>query len=80
MIEFWPKAKLVTEIAPAKCIVCGKKNPLGESTEQGTPIGGGWCYLAGSIPVGSIACSPECTRIAVDRFRQTGRCDTKGLS
>jgi ferredoxin len=58
------------EIAPTACIVCGRKHPGGENVP-------GWSYLAGAIPLGSIACSEACAKKAVDRFNRTGRCDTR---
>jgi len=64
------KRRMETEIAPKGCIVCQKKHP----GHQGAP---GWTYLAGATPVGSMGCSTACTKIAVDRFYKTGRCDGK---
>lgn len=54
----------VTELAPEECIVCGKPKPT--------------LYLAGAVPVGSMACSADCAEVAIERFMQTGRCDARG--
>jgi len=58
------------EIAPEnECIVCGLKRPAGVKR---------WgMYLAGSTPLGAIACSPSCAAIAVDRMKETGRVDDR---
>lgn len=61
------------EVAPAACIVCGKPSPGGEHVP-------GWIYLAGSIPIGAIACSDECGKIAISRHVRTGRVDNKAAS
>lgn len=58
-----------TEVAPPNCVVCGKDKPDGENVP-------GWAYLAGSIPLGAITCSPACTTKAVERHNDTGRVDT----
>jgi hypothetical protein len=57
----------LTELAPEGCIVCDKKR-----SEQPD----GWVYLAGSIPLGAMACSAACADVAVKRFAATGRVDT----
>lgn len=57
------------EAAPPCCVVCGKAHPGGENVP-------GWTCIAGALPMGAIACSPECTRKAVDRYMKTGRVDT----
>jgi hypothetical protein len=62
----------VTDLAPDACIVCGKPVP------DTAPKENHWVYLSGSTPLGAIACSLECTVIAVERFNHTGRCDAKG--
>jgi len=59
------------ELAPEACIVCGKDR-LTTLDEPST-----WVYLAGATPLGSMACGPECTAVAVERFKATGRCDSK---
>jgi hypothetical protein len=60
----------VTELAPEACIVCGKTKTSKPPVQ--------WVYLTGATPLGSVACSPECTQVAVDRFLKTGRCDARG--
>ena len=55
-------------IAPSSCIVCGNPHPGGENVP-------GWAYLAGSIPIGAIACSEKCTKIAINRHMRSGRVD-----
>ena len=57
------------EVAPDCCVVCGKAKPDGENVP-------GWAYLAGSVPLGALACSPACTTKAVERHHKTGRVDT----
>jgi hypothetical protein len=66
----------VTEpaLAPEACIVCGKERPRFSLSETNT-----WVYLAGAKPLGSMACSPECAVVAVERFQSTGRCDARGM-
>jgi predicted nucleic acid-binding Zn ribbon protein len=59
------------ELAPATCIVCGQAHPGGENVP-------GWIYLAGSTPLGAVACSDECGKVAIARHVRTGRVDTKG--
>lgn len=60
------------ELAPEACIVCGKEKELPPGTVNT------WVYLAGSTPLGSMACGPECAQVAVARFLKTGRCDAQG--
>ncbi|HYV99655.1 MAG TPA: hypothetical protein VE967_19505 [Gemmatimonadaceae bacterium] len=58
------------EIAPEnECIVCGLKR---QADVQRWGI-----YLAGSIPLGALACSPRCAALAVDRMKETGRVDDR---
>jgi hypothetical protein len=58
------------DIAPDGCIICRKKTPSAE----------GWTYLAGSKPMGAVACSSKCTQEAIERFNRTGRCDGEKAS
>lgn len=68
----------MTELAPDACIVCGKKRPETPIGPRRYPYPHTWVYLAGAMPVGFMACSPECAEVAVERFLKTGRCDAKG--
>jgi predicted nucleic acid-binding Zn ribbon protein len=61
------------ELAPNGCIVCKKPHPGGENVP-------GWTYLAGAKPLGALACSPQCTLEALQRFQKTGRCDAAGAA
>lgn len=58
------------QVAPGdECIVCGLRRPDGSRSHH-------WgIYLAGSVPLGAIACSPSCASVAVDRMLTTGRAD-----
>ena len=58
-----------TEIAPECCIVCGKENPHINNAAN-------WSYLAGSTPIGAMACSKPCLDVAIQRHKTTGRVDT----
>ncbi len=59
------------EVAPAdECIVCGLRRPHWPSR--------GGIYLADSVPLGALACSPDCAGVAVARWMKTGRCDSRG--
>ncbi len=70
----------MSELAPHACIVCEKPAPT--ETHDPTVREGvhdapnGWTYLANAKPVGAMACSPECTAVAIDRHNKTGRVDT----
>ncbi len=66
----------MTELAPDACIVCGKPRPLTPDGRQYQSSS--WFYLAAATPLGSMACSPECATVAVERFQKTGRCDSTG--
>jgi hypothetical protein len=64
---------VTNEMAPMACIVCNKAatdSLLAAKHSQ-------WIYLAGVVPLGSLACSGECARVAIERFRFTGRTDAK---
>ena len=56
------------ELASEDCVVCNKKR-----SEQVY----GWVYLAGSIPLGAMACSAACVVIAIERHHITGRVDAR---
>ncbi len=56
------------ELARPNCIVCGHKHPEIENSP-------GWTYLAGSRPIGALTCSDACLKIALERFKKTGRVD-----
>jgi len=60
------------EVAPNGCVVCFKPHPRTDNTP-------GWTYLAGSIPIGAITCSTECSGIAMRRHETTGRVDTPAM-
>lgn len=55
-------------LAPGSCIVCNK--PMPEIDVDGT-----WTYIAGGEPLGSMACSKDCLRVALGRYSRTGRLD-----
>jgi hypothetical protein len=56
------------EVAPQRCIVCGKNPPSKENSP-------GWTYISGSKPLGAITCSKMCLRVALQRNELTGRVD-----
>lgn len=56
-----------------RCVVCARKHPGGDNVP-------GWVYLASSVPIGAMTCSEKCLRTALDRWKKTGRVDTKIVS
>ncbi len=67
-IQALRKEAYQTRIAPNACIVCEKPAPADAASS-------GWTYLANAKPVGALACSPECTAVAIDRHNKTGHVD-----
>lgn len=60
----------MTEIARTGCIVCRKPHPGVENAP-------GWTYIAGAKPLGAMTCSDTCLKVAVDRYKRTGRVDQR---
>jgi hypothetical protein len=57
-----------SDMAPAACIVCGKKHPGGDNVP-------GWTYFSGVQPLGAMSCSLPCAEAVILRVRKTGRAD-----
>lgn len=60
------------EVAPNGCVVCGREPQEGD--------GLAWVYLAGSVPLGALACDSGCMLVAMRRMAETGRVDGKAKS
>ena len=59
------------ELAPSACIVCGlPMTQITRSTYQ-------WVYLAGAIPLGSMACGMNCALVALSMLARGKRADGK---
>lgn len=72
------------ECAPAACVVCGRPKPDAEEPEASSVRASavparGWIYLAGSVPMGAIACSALCANKAIARHGRTGRVDVPAM-
>ena len=57
-----------SDMAPAACIVCGKKFPGGDNVP-------GWTYFSAVKPLGTMSCSLPCAEAVIARVRTTGRAD-----
>lgn len=60
------------ELAPECCIVCFK-----DFSEKLN--GAKFVYMAGSTPLGAMACEGECIGVAIGRWEQTGRVDVPDM-
>lgn len=60
--------KSTTELAPDRCVVCSKARPTTDTQQT-------WTYIANSVPIGAMACSEDCLKVALRRYAETGRVD-----